>query len=189
MFKGSAFILIGGKSERFNSPKWKAVIGGDSVLNRLWNVCSNFENRFVVGKEKPENLNKLFIHDEFGLQAPINGLYTALKHTETDWNLLLSCDLPLMDANVFKVLWDAKTNKSNLVTPIINDRFQGTCALYHKCILPLVESAIDRSEYSLFSLANKVSPIKINFINDNRFWNMNTKKDYKQIIKYVSKQN
>ncbi len=59
MFKGSAFILIGGKSERFNSPKWKAVIGGDSVLNRLWNVCSNFENRFVVGKEKPENLNKL----------------------------------------------------------------------------------------------------------------------------------
>ncbi|MBT6782697.1 MAG: NTP transferase domain-containing protein, partial [Candidatus Marinimicrobia bacterium] len=52
MIKATAFILIGGKSERFGSPKWKATISGQSVLDRIWNSCDSFEKRYVIGKEK-----------------------------------------------------------------------------------------------------------------------------------------
>ena len=96
MITAKAFILIGGENKRFGSPKWKAVIDGKTVLDRIWDSCTEFENRFVVGKEKPSDLNKSFIQDELKLNAPINGLYTALKNSKTDWNLLLSCDLPLI---------------------------------------------------------------------------------------------
>ena len=58
----------------------------------------------MIGKKKPNKLVKPFIFDELEIQAPINGLYTALKHSKTDWILLLSCDLPLIDADVFQVL-------------------------------------------------------------------------------------
>ena len=188
MIKATAFILIGGKSNRFGSPKWEAVIDGKPVLDRLWNECSNFEHRFVVGKENPGNLNKQFIYDDLELQAPITGLYTSLKHTKTDWNFLLSCDLPLMNANIVNALWDARTESVDAVVPHANNRIQGTCAFYNKCILSQVELAINCSEYSLYSIADKLNSIKIEFGNDKRFWNMNTKKDYGKILQYITEQ-
>ena len=108
MIPAKAFILIGGKSKRFGSPKWKVVIDGKTVLDRIWGSCTEFENRFVVGKEKHADLNKPFIQDELKLNAPINGLYTALKNTKTDWNLLLSCDLPLVEPDIFLKLWNVQ---------------------------------------------------------------------------------
>ena len=188
MINATLFILIGGKSNRFGSPKWEAVIDGNSVLDRLWNECSNFEHRFVVGKENPGNLNKQFIYDDLELQAPITGLYTSLKHTKTDWSFLLSCDLPLMNANIVNALWDARTESVDAVVPHANNRIQGTCAFYNKCILSQVELAINCSEYSLYSIADKLNSIKIEFGNDKRFWNMNTKKDYEKILQYITEQ-
>ena len=51
-----------------------------------------------------------------------------------------------------------------------------------------MELAINCSEYSLYSIADKLNSIKIEFGNDKRFWNMNTKKDYGEIIKYITEQ-
>ena len=62
MFPVTVFILIGGKSKRFGLPKWKVMIDNKTVLDRMWNSCSNFKNRFIVGKEKPLDLDKPFLH-------------------------------------------------------------------------------------------------------------------------------
>ena len=43
-FPASAFILMGGNSKRFGSPKWRATINGEFVLERIWKSCKNFEN-------------------------------------------------------------------------------------------------------------------------------------------------
>ena len=75
----SAFILIGGQSKRFGYPKWKSKIGEKTLLDHIYNMCSLFDNIFIVGKEKPEGFNKPFVKDEFDFQAPINGIFTALK--------------------------------------------------------------------------------------------------------------
>ncbi|MCH7614011.1 MAG: molybdenum cofactor guanylyltransferase [Candidatus Marinimicrobia bacterium] len=186
MIQASAFILIGGKSERFGSPKWQAVIEGKSILDRTWDACIDFEHRFVIGKKKPEDLKIPFIQDELEIQAPINGLYTALKYTTTDWNLLLSCDLPLISNNILQKLWIARSHDTDAIVPLANDKAQGTCAFYHKKIFPFVESAIHNANYSLYSLIDKLDSINIKFGNDKRFWNMNTKKDYEEISRYVS---
>ncbi len=89
MIKATSFILIGGKSERFGSPKWKATISGQSVLDRIWNSCDSFEKRYVIGKEKPDSISYPFIKDELDIQAPINGLYTAFNNAKTDFRKYL----------------------------------------------------------------------------------------------------
>ena len=63
-FPASAFILTGGKSERFGSPKWRSKIKGKTVLDRVWDACRNFEHRYVIGKEKPADIDKPFICDK-----------------------------------------------------------------------------------------------------------------------------
>ena len=97
----TAFILIGGKSKRFGSLKWQTTLNGKTILERIWDACDGIGNRYVIGKKKPDSISYPFIKDELEINAPINGLYTALKYSKTDWILLLSCDLPLIDSKVF----------------------------------------------------------------------------------------
>jgi len=182
----SAFILIGGKSERFGSEKWRANINGKSVLDRIWDACMHFEERVVIGKEKPKNFKKPFICDQLEIQAPINGLYTAIQNSGHDWIQLVSCDLPLIEANVFQMLWNSNTQESDTVIPFSNNRYQVTCALYHKRILNYLESAINENDLSLLSLIKNLIRTKVNFNSDKRFWNMNTKKNLGEISNYLA---
>jgi molybdopterin-guanine dinucleotide biosynthesis protein A len=182
----SAFILIGGKSERFGSEKWRANINGKSVLDRIWDACMHFEERVVIGKEKPKNFKKPFICDQLEIQAPINGLYTAIQHTEHDWIQLVSCDIPLIEADVFQMLWNSNAQESDIVIPFSNNRYQVTCALYHKRTLNYLESAINKNNFSLLSLIKNLKITKVNFNSDKRFWNMNTKKNLVEITTYLA---
>ena len=182
----SVFILIGGKSERFGSEKWRSKINGKSVLDRIWDACMHFEERIVIGKEKPKDFKKPFIYDQLEIQAPINGLYTAIQHTEHDWIQLVSCDLPLIEADVFQILWNTKTQESNVVIPLNNNQLQFTHALYHRRILNYLESAIDKNNLSLLSLIKNLKITKVNFNSDKRFWNMNTKRNLVEISNYLA---
>ena len=182
----SAFILIGGKSERFGSEKWRANINGKSVLDRIWDACMHFEERVIIGKEKPKKFKKPFICDQLEIQAPINGLYTALQNSQHDWIQLVSCDLPLIEADVFQMLWNSNAQESDIVIPFSNNRYQVTCALYHKRTLNYLESAINENDFSLLSLIKNLKITKVNFNSDKRFWNMNTKKNLGEISNYLA---
>lgn len=186
MIKSTAFILIGGKSERFGSHKWQATIKGESVLNRIWNSCDSIENRLIIGKEKPHNFDKPFIEDDLPINAPINGLYTALKNSKTDWILLLSCDLPLIDSQIINLLGKHLDKQADVIVPIANGKTQVTCGYYNKRILPLVNNEIQNGNYSLFKLVQIINSVDIDFGKDLRFWNMNTKGDLNNILNYLS---
>jgi molybdopterin-guanine dinucleotide biosynthesis protein A len=177
----TAFILIGGKSERFGSPKWKAKINGKSVLDIVWDACNSFENRIIVGKEKLDGFEKPFIQDTLKINAPMNGLYTALSNTKTDWILLLSCDLPLIDSKIFKKLWESRKENCDAVIPIANDKMQVTCGFYHKRFFGKLESEIEKGNYSIFKLLYNLNSSFVDFGEDDRFLNMNTPEDHEAI--------
>ena len=177
MIKASAFILIGGESKRFGSPKWQANINGRSILDRIWGACNGFENKYVIGKEKPDSISYSFIKDELDIQAPINGLYTAFNNAKTDWILLLSCDLPLIAKSVFETLWESKTKNISAIIPKTNGITQVTCGFYHKRMVPILENEIQNGNYSLIKLLEKINSTFIDFGDDQRLINMNTKKD------------
>lgn len=186
MIPATAFILIGGKSKRFGSPKWEAKIQNQTVLDKIWNTCDIFEKRVIVGKEKPNSIFYPFISDELDFDAPINGLYTAIKYSKTEWNLILSCDLPLINQDAIETLWNSRNEKADAVIPAANGQEHGTCGFYCKQILPKVESAIQKKDYSLKLLIEEMNTVKVDFEDDERFWNMNTQKDYAEIEKLVS---
>ncbi len=182
----TAFILIGGKSERFGSPKWKAKINGKSVLDIVWDACNYFENRIIIGKEKPDIFDRPFIQDTLKINAPINGLYTALNNAKTDWILLLSCDLPLIDFQIINLLGRHLDKEVDAIVPKANGKTQVTCGYYNKRILPFVEKEIQKDNYSLFKLVQIINSVNIDFGEDLRFWNMNTKDDMTDILNYLS---
>mgnify|MGYP001411800642 CR=1 FL=1 len=181
----TAYILIGGESKRFGSLKWQTIINGQTILDRIWDACDGIGNRYVIGKKKPDSISYPFIKDELDIQAPINGLYTAFNNAKTDWILLLSCDLPLIDSKVFKKLWELRNENCDPLIPIANDKMQVTCGFYHNRVLSTLEPEIEKKNYSIFKLLEKFNPCYINFGNKMSFLNMNTKKDMRTVEKIL----
>ena len=124
----------------------------------------------------------MFIKDIYDSQAPIIGLVSSIKSSETDWILLLSCDLPLLNKDSLRSIWNSKEQKYDAVIPIVKGYRQPLCGLYHKRIKKKLDIYIAKKNLSLnFFLES----INCNFIcmsdNEQTFINMNTKEDFKKV--------
>ena len=183
MIHASAYILIGGQSQRFGSQKWKVQIDGKPVLDHLWEKCSDFGSRWVVGKDQPIELDKPFIADKLILRAPFNGLYTALHHTQSEWNLILSCDLPLLTATVIEQLWRNKHNNSYGVIPKTRKGLEPLAGFYNRRLISLLNSKLDNEDFSLQSLIENENFTIVTMDSDkDAFFNMNTPDDYETVV-------
>ena len=178
----SAFILIGGQSKRFGYPKWKSKIGEKTLLDHIYNMCSLFDDTFIIGKKKPTGFNKPFIKDKFDFQAPINGIFSALSKTHSDWNFVISIDLPLMTPKLIKKIWQSGNKSKNAIVPKIGDYLQPVCAFYNRKVLPEISNQIEKNELSLHALIDCIKTDYVNMDNySKQFSNMNTQDDYSRI--------
>ena len=178
----SAFILIGGQSKRFGYPKWKSKIGEKTLLDHIYNMCSLFDDTFIIGKKKPTGFNKPFIKDKFDFQAPINGIFSALSKTHSDWNFVISIALPLMTPKLIKKIWQSGNKSKNAIVPKIGDYLQPVCAFYHRKVLPEISNQIEKNELSLHALIDCIKTDYVKMDNySKQFSNMNTQDDYSRI--------
>ncbi|MGY8780225.1 MAG: molybdenum cofactor guanylyltransferase [Fidelibacterota bacterium] len=178
----TATILIGGHSKRFGSPKWEATVNGIRLIDRTWDLCGMFDNRFVIGKEKPNLMPYPFIRDELDIQSPINGLYSALNHSISDWNFIISCDLPLMTHDIIYKLWELTNKKYDAIIPVVSGYSQATCAFYHKRVSSQIPRQIENSNLSIHGLLETLKAKKVKLKNtEKEFTNMNTREELEKI--------
>ena len=136
----NAYILIGGSSKRFGSPKWEAKLNGVRLIDHTWEICKIFESCTIVGKSKNNEIKYPFLEDKVdNVQSPINGIYTALSHSNNEWNFIISCDLPLMTSNSINKIWDNGNIESDAIVPIIKKQKHPLCAFYNLSLINISE--------------------------------------------------
>jgi len=188
MISATAFILIGGNSKRFGSPKWRTMIHGESIIKKMIRACEFCDKTFLIGKNRPKDLNHIsFLQDILEIQAPINGLYTALENTNTDWVLLLASDLPLIKQSILFDLLNYIETTKDIIIPEINGKLQPTCALYNKRLKNDCIKQINKHELSLTKFVNNNNYSTVDFsLQSEAFLNMNTKNDLSTAKKILS---
>ena len=112
-----------------------------------------------------------------------NGLYTALHHTQSEWNLILSCDLPLLTATVIEQLWQKKHNNSYGVIPKTKKGLEPLAGFYNRRLISLLNSKLDNEDFSLQSLIENENFTIVTMDSDkDAFFNMNTPDDYETVV-------
>ena len=184
----SVFILIGGSSKRFGNTKWRAKINGLTVINRMLQTCAIFDKTYLIGKMQPNDLIEYpFFKDVLEINAPINGLYTALENTTKDWILLLSCDLPLISKDILSKLVENNHTSKNIIIPKVHGKLQPTCALYNRKLKNNCFEQIKSNELSLTKFVMNHDPHAVDFsTQSDMFLNMNTKNDLREAKKILS---
>jgi molybdopterin-guanine dinucleotide biosynthesis protein A len=151
----SSIILAGGKSSRMGEDKALIPIQGIPLLQRVYDVAKGCTDIIYIVTPWPERYQNLpLINCEFILeiqeshrQSPLVGFALGLEKVQTDWVLLLACDLPNLRAEVLQD-WMKKLNtieEKNIAFLVKNAQgWEPLCGFYRRSCLPLLLDFINQ---------------------------------------------
>jgi molybdopterin-guanine dinucleotide biosynthesis protein A len=183
--KISGFVLAGGKSSRMGSDKGLLTINGKTFIEHVIDAMKPLVDKIIiVSNNKDYNqFGYRRVEDSIKDSGPLAGLYSGLKHSETEFNLVLSCDIPMIKTEILRKLVDADFKNYEVVQIKSNTKTMPLIAMYkkqcmHKC-LKLLQQGERRLRVAVNQLKTKTILIDTEF--DQFVKNVNTKEDLKTI--------
>lgn len=182
-----AIILAGGKSRRFGEDKVTYPLNGKPLIQNVIEVVEKVTENIIIVTNTPEKLNFLGypkFADIFPNSGPMGGIYTGLTFSRSNYNLVLPSDMPYISVECFEYLI-RNANGSDIIIPEHDNLLEPLCAIYAKSCLATIKKFLDRNEYHVFKLCEKIKTKKVefgpelDFYHDRLFFNINEKTDLK----------
>jgi molybdopterin-guanine dinucleotide biosynthesis protein A len=190
----TAIILAGGKSSRvgLNKSKDQMKLAGrpliDWVISKLTSLDNLIEeNIIIVGtKEKYPNFKQV-VQDIFPQKGPLGGIFSGLKASNSQYNLVVACDMPFLEVKLLQYMRE-EIDSNDIIIPRYNRGYiEPLCAIYSKKCLEVMEKNIQSGILSI----RKIFPhLKIKFIEEEEvkkfdpkfysFFNVNFRHDFRK---------
>lgn len=152
----TGFVLAGGKSTRLGQDKvllaWEESTLLENALGKLRAVCNDV---YLCTNREELNVYAPVLADVAGTGAettigPLGGMVAALEFSETDWNVFLPVDLPLLPVAVpAEMLERALAGTGVAWIPYLEGRPQPLCAVVHRGMLPGLRRALAEGKYKV----------------------------------------
>lgn len=160
----TAYVLCGGKSVRMQTEKGLVLYKGKSfiqwIIDAIMPVTSDII--LVTSNSDYSHMGLPMIEDIFKNKGPVGGIYTALRHSKTERNLILSCDIPKINADLLRELIDQSKQKDASITFLSDGKNDfPLIGVYKKEALKTLAEAISSDKLKLCPLVNMISHQKI----------------------------
>jgi len=155
MDTSAGFVLCGGRSSRMGQDKGLLAIDGKTLVERTAErVCAAAGSVTLIGApERYAHLGLPMAPDLIADCGPIGGLYTALKMTQAEWNLLVACDMPGVTVEFLGELLAAAIKRgSACLVPETESGQHPLCAVYHRRAVGAVEFSIQHKRFKMHDL-------------------------------------
>ncbi|KAA1248172.1 molybdenum cofactor guanylyltransferase [Aquimarina sp. RZ0] len=178
----TAIILAGGKSSRMGQEKGLMKLDGDPFISHIINEVKTLTNKILIITNHTgyHQFGYPCIVDSITDCGPIGGIYTALSHTKTENNLILSCDIPFIKKySLEKLMKHFKPKKD-----IIHYENNPLIGIYKKSLSSLFLDCIQKKQLKLQKLLSSLQVQTIIIEEDKSFHlkNINTPQQYKEAI-------
>jgi len=195
--KLTGIILAGGKSTRMGKDKGMALLNGKPLVTYAIETLKSVCDHIIISANSSD-------YKQFGypVQAdlypdcgPIGGIFSGLKCSKTDMNLVLSCDIPLVSKDLLTYVID-HSDKDKVCVPVHDKEYiEPLCAYYPKTSISLLEELIKQQKYKLNGFLNIASAKRIlihpglPFYHPNLFLNLNNSSQLEKAKVLLSKGN
>lgn len=181
----TGIILAGGKSSRMGTDKGLIVLNElffvEHIINALQPlvgkiiIVSNNSNYDILGFQRVPDLIKN--------SGPLAGLYSGLSNSETENNLVLSCDVPFINTEVLQLLVNNIENEFQIVQLKSQNKTMPLIALYKKECSDTCKSLLSAGQKRLRQVTNhlRTKTITIDPKLDQYVQNINTIEQLNQI--------
>lgn len=184
----TGIILAGGKSSRMGSDKGLLKLEYKTFVERVIEAMKPLVDEIVIVSNNSDydQFGYLRIEDEIEDSGPLAGLYSGLKHSNSEFNMVLSCDIPMIKTEILQKLIESDFENYEVTQIESNYKTMPLIAIYKKdCLntcLKLLEQGERRLRYAVNQMNTNTIKIASNY--ESMVKNVNTKDDLK-IIKHA----
>jgi molybdopterin-guanine dinucleotide biosynthesis protein A len=156
----SGFVLAGGGSTRMGRDKALLPYRGVTLVDHMAQaVHAAAGSVALIGHPaRYSSLGYPVYPDKFAGCGPLGGIYTALGVSNTDWNLIVACDMPGVTAEVLQDLLAAAEHSTRncVVAAGPTGQPEPLCAVYHRRCLPALARAIEEKRFKMKELVKEL---------------------------------
>jgi len=181
----TGIILAGGKSTRIGTDKAFLKLNGITFIEHITKSLRPFVSDIIIVSNNAayDKLGYKRVEDLIKDSGPLAGLYTGLHYSKTAHNLILSCDVPLVNNRVLNTLIDGIDGTSEVIQLKSLDRTIPLIAIYKKeCVTKCLE-LLNKGERRLRVFVNQLNTKTITLKSDLDIYvkNINTLEQFKDI--------
>ena len=182
-------VLAGGKSQRFGEDKSQVRLKGKLLIDYILSeIKDEFKEILIVSNNKIhfKNSEKISIIADFEKgQGPLGGVLSAMKwvkqkNKDYKWISTFPADTPFFKREILqKFFKEIKIEESRLFFIKSNNTRHNIFGLWSIDLLGELEEDLKKGDRKVELWANKVGVkvIDMKFINEDPFFNINTKED------------
>jgi len=201
MFDVEGFILVGGQSSRMGSDKSELVFGERTGVERIAAALRPLTSivRLVGSHVQAEARGLENVPDTHERWGALGGICAALGACQSEWAVVVACDLPLVSSDLFLRLSDliqqGYPQTLDAIVPIqADERPQPLCAIYRRqTCFGATEKLIAEGEHKPRALLAKVRTRWVEFQeladlpgSEHFFLNVNTPDDFQRAIEALA---
>jgi FdhD protein len=163
----TAAVMAGGRSMRMGVDKTLLPVDGETLLARVVDAVSAVCQHTVVVTNRAEQVAEAglpsdtpVLIDEVSYQGPLGGLVTALKGAPDDWVLAVAADVPWLEPEVIRALWDARDG-AQVVVAVTEKGIEPLLALYHRDCMPAARRVLASGRRRLVAMFPELRVVEL----------------------------
>lgn len=186
----TGIILAGGKSSRIGSDKGFLLLKNKSFIQHIIEAMQPLVNNIIIVSNNPDyDVFKLKrVNDLISDAGPLAGVYTGLHYSNTKNNLVLSCDVPLINTDTLKKLTEQIEDYADVIQLKSKGKTMPLIAMYkNHCenhFFELLQQGERRLRFAVNQL--KVKTIVLNTTLEKFTANINTLNNLNEITNEIN---
>jgi molybdopterin-guanine dinucleotide biosynthesis protein A len=154
----TGIILAGGLSSRMGEDKSVMLFRGKPLIMFGIEALASLCEKVIISSNLPmyDFTGCEVWPDELQVQAPINGLYSCLKRSETDWNIVLTCDMPFTGSVLFSFLLQQYHDVEAVIPVHSQGLVEPLCGVYNRSALQKIEAQVQQGQISIMKLLQSI---------------------------------
>ena len=185
----SLLLLAGGKSSRMGTNKAELLYEGKSFLENIIEKakCLGLKELYISGYQgKYEDVQVVYdIYPEIG---PLGGLHAGLMSAQTSYCLILPVDIPQIPVTFLEELIKLHEQQTiDMEMPLLVERegfLEPLIGIYPVTMRNFIEERIAAGNFSVFRMIKEWGYVGVQTeIPEWQIANINTKEDYKRLLK------
>jgi len=185
----TGIVLAGGENRRMGADKAFLPIAGSPLIEHVLRPLKRLFREIIVVTNSPDRYAAYgvsVVRDAFNKRGPLTGIYSGLLHSTDEYNFVVACDMPFLNARLIAYM-TALAEGYDAVVPTIGEFMEPLHAVYYKGIIPVIEERIRQNDQRI---RNMLANLRIRYVlkeeidrfdpERKSFKNLNTRQDYEE---------
>jgi len=158
----TAIVLCGGRSTRMGQDKGALAFGDETMLDRIVRIVRSIADEVIVvarhNQQLPPGVTR--VNDRVEDLGPLAGIAAGLAASRSDVNLVVACDMPLINPQVLRRL-ASMIGDHDACVAVADGHASALCGVYRSRIAQDAQALLDSGERRVMRLLEVVNTKRV----------------------------